>query len=208
MEPLNPTSPSTATPKIPVPFAEFDFEGNLNNTGTCDCSLALIEGDTRFEPGVRGSALYFGGSTGYEINGLPDSFWKGSYTVAMWVNMRNNGPMIAHGSAAGTGPNLAVRNLTIHFFSTDFNDGIAGDSIQVLPDFIHLAVTFDGMTAKLYENARKVSSGALASSGEGVRTFLGSMYGIEAERFFGTIDDLRLFDVALTPAQIFSLVNM
>jgi len=168
--------------------------------------LTLTEGTIQYAPNQYGMGLKFDGMTGFEFTGLPDAFWSSPYSLMMWVNIRGNGPFVAHGRTAGTGPNFVVQNDAVSYFGTDFNDGLSSIPLPVLPIFTIVIYTFDGTVTTVYDSLRSTTSATLPPNGGGVGTFLGSLYGIETEHFLGEIDELRLFNVALTPAQAFQLI--
>jgi hypothetical protein len=67
----------------------------------------------------------------------------------------------------------------------------------------HLAATYDAITVRLYVNGTQVASaprsGAIASSTSPLRLGGNSIWG---EWFAGQLDDVRVYDKTLTPAQI------
>jgi hypothetical protein len=72
----------------------------------------------------------------------------------------------------------------------------------------HLAATYDGTTLRLYVNAIQVGSralpGSMAVSSGVLRIGGNSVWG---EYFSGLIDEVRIYNRALTPAQIQSDMN-
>ena len=85
---------------------------------------------------------------------------------------------------------------------------VFGTSALVANTWTHLASTYDGATLRLYVNGAQVSSvartGTLASSTNALQVGGDSLYG---QYFAGTIDEVRVYNVALTPAQIQSDMN-
>ena len=72
----------------------------------------------------------------------------------------------------------------------------------------HLAVTYDGATMRLYVNGTQVSSqaqtGSITTSTNPLQIGGDSIYG---QYFQGMIDEVRIYNVALTPAQIQTDMN-
>lgn len=72
----------------------------------------------------------------------------------------------------------------------------------------HLALTYDGTAVRLYLNAVQVAStaatGAIATSTNPLQIGGNSIYG---QYFAGTIDEVRIYNVARTPAQLQSDMN-
>jgi len=92
----------------------------------------------------------------------------------------------------------------------------ATDGTSQLPGstWSHLAVTYDGVTLRLWVNGNQVSSralsGAMSTSAGVLRiggTSLGGTNGPQAEFFRGKIDEVRVFSAARTQAQIQADMN-
>ncbi|HZF18150.1 MAG TPA: LamG-like jellyroll fold domain-containing protein [Burkholderiales bacterium] len=85
---------------------------------------------------------------------------------------------------------------------TDGNHNTPSPTVLVLNDWTHLAATFDGATAKLYANGVLLASQAqtvpLAPT-TGTLTIGGDAFG---EFFAGRIDEVRIYNRALTQAEI------
>ena len=78
-----------------------------------------------------------------------------------------------------------------------------GGATLALNTWSHLAVTFDGPTLRLYLNGTQV--GSLAQAGTIVTSAIPLTIGgdtIYGQYFQGQIDEVRVYSVALTPAQI------
>ena len=80
---------------------------------------------------------------------------------------------------------------------------VYGSSAIGVNTWTHLASTYDGSTLKLYVNGTMVSSGSrsgvIATSSNPLQIGGDSIFG---QHFAGTIDEVRVYDVALTAAQI------
>jgi hypothetical protein len=74
--------------------------------------------------------------------------------------------------------------------------------------WVHLAGTYDGATLRVYVNGIQVSSqtqtGNLATSSDPLQIGGDSIYG---QYFEGTIDEVRVYNVALTATQIQNDMN-
>lgn len=75
-----------------------------------------------------------------------------------------------------------------------------GGGALTLGEWTHVALTYDGTTAILYTNGIEVGRTTASGSLPGSSTF--SAYGASAD-----IDDLRMFNTALTPAQVNAWMN-
>jgi len=89
-----------------------------------------------------------------------------------------------------------------HVFTTG-DVGLRGPAVLPATTWSHLAMTWDGLTLRLYVNGTQVSSsalaGAAATSASPLRIGGNSVWG---EWFSGLIDDVRVYNRALTAAQI------
>ena len=84
-----------------------------------------------------------------------------------------------------------------------WSSNLYGTSALVVNAWTHLAATYDGAAMKLYVNGTVVSSGArggaLEASGNPLEIGGDSLFG---QYFAGVIDEVRIYNVALTAAQI------
>ena len=89
-----------------------------------------------------------------------------------------------------------------HVFTTG-DVGLQGPSALPANAWSHLTTTWDGLTLRLYVNGTQVASGALAgtavASTSPLRIGGNSVW---AEWFSGLIDEVRVYNRALTPAEI------
>ena len=80
---------------------------------------------------------------------------------------------------------------------------LIGPSVLALNTWSHLAATYDGSTMRLYVNgvvvASKAQTGPIATSAGALSIGGDALYG---QSFQGTIDEVRVYNVALTQAQI------
>jgi hypothetical protein len=80
--------------------------------------------------------------------------------------------------------------------------------VLALNTWTHLATSYDGTTLRFYVNGAQVSSraqtGAIVTSNNPLQIGGDSLYG---HYFQGTIDEVRVYDTALTAAQIQADMN-
>jgi hypothetical protein len=89
-----------------------------------------------------------------------------------------------------------------HVFTTR-DRGLRGQSALPRERWSHLAMTWDGETVRLYVNGRQVTSGPMRGRATTSRRPLRiGGNAIRAEWFRGRIDDVRVYDRALTAAEI------
>jgi len=220
--PARPAVPPTSTPTTTAPqtaglVAAYSFDetsgatvadtsGN-NNTGTLGSTV------TRSTQGRFGGALVFSGDSYVTIpnsaslaltagmtleawvfptasTGLEAALMKeqpGGLVYALYTSSSSSRPMVYF----NTGP------------STNRHRYLSGPGALPLNTWSHLAATYDGATLRLYINGAQVSSqshtGSLVTSTGALRIGGDSMWG---EYFRGMIDEVRIYNRALTPTEI------
>ncbi len=184
-----------------------DSSGNGNNG-------RLINGPV-WVNGILGKALQFDGIDDY-VEVPHDAKLEpttGQATVAVWINARRHtGPNNAQWQgilAKGGAPRLynlyTQQNQTLHFSTGPSGAYIGSSSTGTVPlnEWVHIAVVVDD--AHLYylngEPAGVVSNGATVPTGSTAALTIGRTSETDRE-FLGMIDDVRLYDVALTPQEV------
>ena len=179
-----------------------DASGN-NNTGA-------VSGAT-WAAGRSGSALSFDGIN--DIATVPDSGSldvSAGMTLEAWVYlvartnwrtilMKERPGQMAYGLYANTDTNRPSGEIATVGAVTD----VRGTAQLPLTTWTHVAVTYDGSMLRLFVNAVQVRtravSGAILVSGNPLRIGGNSIWG---EYFSGRIDDVRIYNRAISTAQI------
>ena len=184
-----------------------DSSGNGNN-GT-------ISGATWTTSGKYGNALMFNGANAMVTVGNSASLQlSATMTLEAWVN-----PSVV----SNVWEDVIYKGLDDYYLEgTSGNGGVPvmggtfGGSDTVLDGtgtlptntWSYLAATYDGTTTRLYVNgvqvASRAQSGAIATSTDPLQIGGDSLYG---QFFQGTIDEVRIYNVALTAAQIQTDMN-
>jgi hypothetical protein len=160
--------------------------------------------------GRTGSALSFDGTSYVTILDNPSLDLTSGMTLEAWVRPTLTGnirPVIYKERSVGASYAL---------FSANSNSGRPAGSIRTSLDrtvtapsaipsstWTHLALTYDGTTVRLFVNGVQVSSTAASGPiavGSGVLR-IGAAPN-SSDYFRGLIDDVRIYDRALSPAQI------
>jgi glucose/arabinose dehydrogenase len=183
-----------------------DASGN-NNIGT-------INGASRITTGKFGSALNFNGSSNWvTVNDSASLHLTTGMTVEGWVYPT------ANGSGGATWRAMAVKETATGlawalypFGDAGFPSGHAftaseqwarGTSVLALNAWSHVAVTYDGTTVRFFVNGTQV--GTKAQTGSLVTSSQPLRFGGDAvwpEWFKGRLDEIRIYNRALTAAQI------
>jgi uncharacterized protein YjdB len=173
------------------------------NTGT-------ISGATWSTSGRFGGALSFNGSTNFvTVNAAPSLNLTTAMTVEAWVRLssvtgwqtvaiRERTGGLSYALYANTDSNAPAGVVSIN---GDVN--LYGTTRLVLNTWTHLATTYDGATLRLYVNGVQVRSmnltGTMAAATGPLRIGGNAVWG---EYLNGLIDELRIYNRALTAAQI------
>jgi glucose/arabinose dehydrogenase/PKD repeat protein len=198
--------------------AAFGFEEASGNT-TVDASpsanTGTLNGATRSASGRFGRALSFDGTN--DRVDVPDSAsldLTTAMTLEAWVRPTSNsgwrtailkergsgGHVYALYSSEGSAPIVEV-------FTSPYN-GATGTAALALNTWSHLASTYDGATLRLYVNGTQVASkamtGAMGATASPLRIGGNALWG---EYFAGLIDEVRIYNKALTAAQIQADMN-
>jgi hypothetical protein len=201
-----------SAPAGPAPVAAYAFE---NGSGT---TLTDVTGhghtgtirEATWTTGKNGKALNFDGSNDWvTIDDAPDLHLTTGMTLEAWVYPTKN-----------TGWRTAVMkersgDLTWALYAsgsakpsawaaTSTGMGSAtGPTAPALNTWTHMAATYDGSAVRLYVNGTQVASapqtGPLAGSTGALRLGGNSLW---AEWFAGRLDDVRIYNTALSGTQI------
>jgi uncharacterized protein YjdB len=188
-----------------------DVSGNAN-TGT-------ISGATWTNSGRFGSALSFNGTNSWvTVNDSPSLDLTTGVTVEAWVSPR--APLgwqaavikeqaidLVYGLYVNTSQDQAAGTMNIG--GNDIAVNYAAEDSQVpMNTWTHLATTFDGSTLRLYEDAVQVNSvvasGKMPIAAGPLRIGGDAVWG---EYFNGLIDEVRIYNRALSPAEIAADMN-
>lgn len=184
-----------------------DTSGNGNN--------GAINGATWTSSGVYGNALVFNGTSALvTINDSGSLDLTTGMTLEAWVKPSavNSAwrDVIYKGNDSyyleGTSGNAGLPAMGGTFGGSDVP--LYGAGTLVANTWTYLAATYDGTTMRLYSNGVQVASqpqtGAIATSANPLQIGGDSLYG---QFFQGTIDEVRVYNVALTAAQIQTDMN-
>ena len=213
----NVASATTATTS-PALVAAFSFNEGTGTTVTDSSgnhNNGTIVNGTWTTSGKYGNALVFNGSNA--IVTVPDAAsldLTNAMTLEAWVDpsVVNSAwrDLIYKGNdnyyLEGTSSSGSVPAVGGTFGGA--NSNVYGTAALSANAWTHLAATYDGMTLRLYVNGTQVSSaartGSFGASTNPLQIGGDSIYG---QYFNGAIDEVRVYNVALTQAQIQSDMN-
>ncbi|MEM7129936.1 MAG: LamG-like jellyroll fold domain-containing protein [Chloroflexota bacterium] len=192
------------------------------NGVTPDVTTNGTNGDVEGATVVAGSpasanALHFNGTNQRVVMGNPGLLnFEGAITLAAWINPETfdgTQSVLSHGYSLSPQGEVAFRIVNGNYQIGSW-DGVRYAAMAPAPpadlnSWVHLAGTYDGTTWRLYRNgvaiaAQPANTGSLLVNG-------GWAIGGRADggdRFFqGAIDDVLIYNVALTPEQIAQLAS-
>ena len=150
-----------------------------------------------------GNCLKFEAGDYVQGTGIPASF-SGGFTIEGWVNHSSLSPNIQrYFTVLGETMVLRLDEGRLDFYihtATGVQYRIRPETQLVVGQWYHVAGTYDGTTMKLYKNGGLV--GSLATSGGMYATGATFNIGNSGEPMIGKIDELRLWNVARTGAEI------
>jgi ferric-dicitrate binding protein FerR (iron transport regulator) len=165
-------------------------------------------------PGRHGAALRFDGSDGQAVIAGRFPFPRNALTVAAWVRHESLPGKVQRYVVVRSDVDLAVlrhdgadrpRQLDFFVNAGGFRHLRANDAL-VTGAWTHVAATWDGQVQRLFLNgteaARQDTAGALAAKEAGV-----VWLGVPREPMHGLIDDVRLYNRALSDKEIAELAR-
>ena len=205
-------------------FAYFPFNGNANNQlGKAADGIvtpAVTLASDRF--GNANSAYNFSPLTAGNIE-VPSSFPPGSISIALWIEGTGNGAsenFLVSNFSGTAGPGDRIFQLPFMGGSIGFNH--RGDAMLLTQDSItspltagtwsHVALVIDteNNITKLYVNGVEILSKANGDvdyqNTESKNIFIGADASL-SQGFAGDLDDIWIFEEALTAADVLSLYN-
>lgn len=212
--------------------AFYSFEGNANDStsspinGTASNVVYDYDGTANnitYSTGKFGKAGVFNGSsTAIELPNLSTMFGqKTSYTVSAWFkapsSAMGNRAIFDDYNYANSNLGLYLYDGVMNFFARYNNSNTSGIYSGTVTyndnNWHHVVATSDQTTGKLYIDGQLISSGAMPSpsySGGSPVPSIGKQQhpGSSTYSWFdGSIDQVRIFDHAITAAQVTALYN-
>jgi len=173
----------------------------------------MFEGDPQWVDGYDGGALEFDGVDDFVVYSFDQAQTFAAFSVALWVKASSLGQPNYASPFTGHYPNTAG-------FQVDVDGGNPGN-YRVNPDsgnqfafgtatldWVHLALTAEGTFMNLYYNGSWAGSNTLVDNDVVFNQFA---IGVNRNRnwwFAGTIDNVRIYDKALTAEEISRLGSL
>jgi len=204
---------SNTTPPPTGIVAAYGFEEPSGTTVTDMSGNGLdgsISGSTRTTPGRFGAALSFDGVNDWVTvpdanaldltNAMTIEAWVRPTVLSSWVSVitKEQAAQLAYGLYA----NSSTNRPTVNIFTSNEKD-VRGTAKLAINAWTHLAATYDGVTLRLYVNGTNVKSGSFKGT---IATSTGPLRlggnAFAGEWFTGLIDEVRVYNRALTVAEV------
>jgi|9_EtaG_2_1085328.scaffolds.fasta_scaffold13511_2 hypothetical protein len=173
-------------------------------------------GATRTVNSKFDQAANFSANTEYiQLSSNPLNFGTSNYTISGWINTTNLGANQALVSNyAGVPGGMMINIVQPNGYVRFYHDG--GTLVQILTSALtvgtwhHICCTMDHSTeAKIYidGNLENTKSGSNLGTSAGSTFYIGNEPGHSQYYMQGSIDQLRIYDSALSPSEVLSLYN-
>ncbi len=188
-----------------TPLVKMRFENNLDNEGSV--SVSPEGGSNIYEPRTKygGLALKFTGSGDVTLSGYTGINGANSRTVACWIKTEwGSTSGLVHWGASGTKSRSSFKYQNTGVIRYEFQGGGINGVTPVNDNaWHHVAYTYDGTTIRLYvDGVEDATLDAIIDTGVAGETNVNIGSQLGGSLFQGLIDDVRIYDSALTPEQI------
>ena len=196
-----------------------DISGNSNDAevvGTPVFADGIADGDNDAENAVSEGAVYMTAIDGSASAGAFDpSAETGMFTVASWVKRENIINEVAFNIIASKRDGWSASDQSYWQFLTT-TDGVVrmqsygvstinSPALITADEWHHVAVAYADSVATIYVDGLDVASGTFILADGADSTFWIGRNDSEGERFEGSLDDMQVFNYALTPEEIVGL---
>ncbi len=202
-ETIVPVQPDDNDPNL---VAHYEFEGNTDDSAGSYHGTA--SGDPIYTTGKSGQALSLDGVDDHVIYALAQEEVWPVYAVSLWVKTDVFGQA---GYASLFNNNSSSSDFQIDVDGTDPGNYLYRGSATrtlgpVTPDWVHITVSCDGTQTSIYYNGLLADTANVANNRFG-QLAVGVNRGLN-NWFTGVIDDVRVFDRALSDAEALGLAGI
>ena len=204
---------SASAPAVSGLVAAYSFDEGIGATaadGSGNGNTGSVVGGT-WVPGKYGSAISLNGTSDRVDLPALGTFYKTGFTLEAWVKKASTSHVDAAvlgtwTSGGNGGPMIWVDHVAGHYYLTanqGFSNYLDSGQTPSAGAWQYLSATFDGTTASFYVNGSLVASRTFTGNVGDSNTWRIGSYGSSPGGFFdGAVDDVRIYDHALTPSQV------
>lgn len=166
-----------------------------------------LRGDPQWVAGYDGGALDLDGNGDFVDFGNPENWPEGAAPRSMcaWAKTDTIGAgwrwIAAYGSG-GTGLAMFIGINGDSLYGGGYGDDIFKAGFWEVSEWRHACLTYDGTTARLYGEGVLVASGSKTWNLTRSRAHIGRQVNNVSEFWDGMVDDVRIYNMVLTPEQI------
>jgi concanavalin A-like lectin/glucanase superfamily protein len=197
-------APPFCDPSDPHLVACYEFEGDARDSSNHHLDATMV--NVSFQAGKTGKAMLFGATSASDVPDSP-AFDVTALTIEAWIWPSQ---LPSNGNRAGILDMQGQYGFFLHAggdLACTTGVALPGGVAHVATDrWTHVACTYDGTAAALYVDGVAVAN---ASGGGNLNTGGNTGISLAADnppgsgsRLMGLIDEVRLMNVARTPAQI------
>jgi DNA-binding beta-propeller fold protein YncE len=174
------------------------------------CDIGAYEITSPLSPGETCHAVNFASNGQYvTIAGLPATTTGSTGTLEAWVNATGTGVYSVIRRTGAYNLMIIGGNLYVEFWPDGGSNRYTYNGPAVPANtWAHIAMTWNGAAVTLYVNGVASNPGAggpfTTSGPESFNVGYSSIYG---QQFYGTVDEVRVWNVTRTPAQILANMN-
>lgn len=169
-------------------------------------------GDPQWTAGMIDGALSFGGDGDYVDLGNPTDWPAGFEPRSLCGWAMTDGATSAWRWIVAYGTGVTSQAMFIGLYGSTLYGGGYGDDLSV-PDFWkigvwhHIALTYDGTTARLYADGVEVASAPKTWNLVHSLARIGQQVSNDAEFWYGDIDDVRIYSQTLSAEEVAGLAG-
>ncbi|MEO8235115.1 MAG: LamG-like jellyroll fold domain-containing protein [Flavobacterium sp.] len=203
------------TQVLPGLVSEYKFNSSLldeSNTSSFSAPSVTNHLYTADRFGALNNALVTSSSTLYrdDIINLPNQ--ANPRTISLWIRptaVNSDNIVLTYGATSGDAVYGCSFNATTTF-NFSYNSNLPFTNATTINNWKHIVFTFDGnKVAKIYVNGVLGSQGTYNNWNTSTQNilYLGNSFGSATGAFNGAIDDLKIYNYAITAADVTSLFN-
>lgn len=187
------------------------WPGDNHSSDIQDGNDGLLQGGAGYAAGKVGPAFSLNGSSAYMLIPPSASLSPSTLTVDFWINPDSTGGSRGLFWKGNHEYLIELTNGIVKFGSTDASGSyteFVGTTVVPTGQWTHVAVTHDGSTRKIYVNGVEEPVGAGDPNQSGLffgasdNVVIGARFDASGQFFDGLIDEVEVFDRALTAAEI------
>jgi len=186
--------------------AKYSFEGDANDSSG-NGNNGTVEGGATFSPGKVGSALDCGGFDGFVSTGRSASSLgidgNKPRTVTCWAYTRvfNDGGLYDVGARSDT-QDFCLRTMgTDNVWRIQYWGGDSDFTLDSMEKWVHFTHVHDGTNTKIYADGLLIVDWAKTINTSDDNPWQIGCYGWQNDYFDGMIDELHLYNRALSPEE-------